>query len=70
MGGSQAVPVDLARRCGKLFGLELYGVDCLQTDAGTVVIEVNEFPNYTGVPGADEKLADYVLACAGGDASR
>jgi glutathione synthase/RimK-type ligase-like ATP-grasp enzyme len=55
----------LARRCGVLFGLELYGVDCLETDAGVVVVEVNEFPNYTGVPGADDRLAEYVLARVG-----
>jgi glutathione synthase/RimK-type ligase-like ATP-grasp enzyme len=52
---------DLGRRCGKLFGLELYGVDCLQTSAGVAVIEVNDFPTYTGVPEADKKLADYII---------
>ncbi|MFQ5776779.1 MAG: RimK family alpha-L-glutamate ligase [Terriglobia bacterium] len=52
---------DLARRCGQLFGLELYGLDCIETPSGLVVIEVNEFGNYTGVPAADGKLADYVL---------
>jgi ribosomal protein S6--L-glutamate ligase len=52
---------ELGRRCGELFGLELYGVDCLETAGGTVVIEVNEFPNYTGVPAADSRLADYVV---------
>jgi ribosomal protein S6--L-glutamate ligase len=57
--------IDLARRCGELFGLDLYGVDCLETEAGTVVVEVNEFPNYTGVPQADDRLADYVLARTG-----
>jgi ribosomal protein S6--L-glutamate ligase len=51
----------LARRCAEIFGLELYGVDCIETDEGLLVIEINDFPNYTGVPGADEKLADYVL---------
>ena len=54
--------LELARRCGALFGLELYGVDCLETESGAVVVvEVNEFPNYTGVPGADERLADYLV---------
>lgn len=53
---------DLGRRCGELFGLALFGVDCLQTPAGLVVIEVNDFPNYTGVPEASEKLTDYILA--------
>lgn len=53
--------LELGRRCGSLFGLELFGVDCIETPASPVVIEVNEFPNYTGVPDADEKLADYVI---------
>lgn len=66
---ARAVPVapDVARlalRCGGLFGLELYGLDCIETDAGPTVIEVNEFPNYTSVPCADERLADYVVAAA------
>ena len=52
----------LGERCRRLFGLELFGIDCLETADGVVVIEVNEFPNYTGVPDADDQLADHVLA--------
>ena len=55
---------DLGRRCGRLFDLELYGVDCILTPDGPVVIEVNDFPNYSAVPNADEKLAAYVLRVA------
>lgn len=51
---------DLGRRCRRLFGLDLYGVDCLETRDGLVVIEVNDFPNYSGVPEANEHLADYI----------
>jgi ribosomal protein S6--L-glutamate ligase len=51
----------LALRCGLLFGLELFGVDCVETKDGPIVIEVNDFPNYTGVPGADETLARYAM---------
>lgn len=51
----------LALRCAELFGLELFGVDCIETPEGVYVIEVNDFPNYSGIPGVDEKLADYVL---------
>jgi len=51
----------LGRRCARLFGLHLYGVDCLQTPGGPLVIEVNEFPNYTGVPDADRALAHYAI---------
>jgi ribosomal protein S6--L-glutamate ligase len=57
-----AAQQEVGRRCGELFGLELYGVDCLETPDGVVVIEVNEFPNYTGVPAADDRLADYVVS--------
>ena len=52
---------ELGRRCGQIFGLELYGVDCIETDSGPLVIEINDFPNYTGVPEADERLADYAV---------
>jgi ribosomal protein S6--L-glutamate ligase len=55
---------ELALRCGRLFGLELFGVDCIEGPDGPLVIEVNEFPNYTGVPGADDLLADHVLSLA------
>jgi ribosomal protein S6--L-glutamate ligase len=63
----QVVPLteswrSLALRCGLAFGLELYGVDCIETEGGPLVIEVNEFPNYSAVPGADEKLSRFVVA--------
>jgi ribosomal protein S6--L-glutamate ligase len=68
---SGPVPMDgrlnqLARLCGQLFGLTVYGVDCLETDAGPVVVEVNDFPNFTTVPDADQLLARHVVSRAGG----
>jgi glutathione synthase/RimK-type ligase-like ATP-grasp enzyme len=51
----------LAVRCRRAFGLELYGIDCIQTPRGARVIEVNDYPNYTGVAGASDKLAAHVL---------
>lgn len=64
---AQLVPLqpawrNLALSCGKVFGLDLFGVDCIETDDGPLVIEVNEFPNYSAVPGADEKLSNHVLS--------
>ena len=47
--------------CGRLFGLELYGVDLIDSPDGPSVIEVNCFPGYRGVPEADRLLADYIL---------
>jgi ribosomal protein S6--L-glutamate ligase len=68
-GLAEATPLDLtpdlrelALRCAELFGLELFGIDCLLTAAGPVVIEVNDFPNYTGIAAADDALASHVLA--------
>jgi glutathione synthase/RimK-type ligase-like ATP-grasp enzyme len=65
--GAELIPVTqemsrIARRCAHLFGLELFGVDILETSRGLVVIEVNDFPNYTAVPAADELIADYLYA--------
>lgn len=52
---------ELARACSAAFGLTLYGVDCLDTPSGPVVVEVNDFPNYSAVPCADAALAAHVL---------
>lgn len=52
---------DLVRRCGKLFGLELYGVDLVKTPSGYSVIEVNCFPGYKGVPQAGDRISRFIL---------
>jgi ribosomal protein S6--L-glutamate ligase len=67
--GSQAVPMtaglrELAFRCGEIFGLELFGVDCIETPDGPLVIEVNDFPNYSAVEDADDMLARFAIARA------
>ena len=54
--------VELALKAGKIFGLEIYGVDVVETKDGLNVIEVNDFPNFTAVPGAAERICDYILA--------
>ena len=52
---------ELVRRCGKLFGLELYGVDLVKTPKGFSVIEVNCFPGYKGVPQGGQRITDFIL---------
>lgn len=54
--------VELALRCGDIFGLDIYGMDAIETPGGLAVIEVNDFPNFTSVPGAADAIADHVLA--------
>lgn len=53
---------DLVRRCGKLFGLELFGVDLVKTPKGYSVIEVNCFPGYKGVPDGGERISRFILS--------
>lgn len=51
----------LVRRCGEVFGLELYGVDLVKTKQGYSVIEVNCFPGYKGVPEGGSRIARFIL---------
>jgi ribosomal protein S6--L-glutamate ligase len=51
----------LARRCGLAFGLELYSVTCIETAQGPIAVAVDDFPDYAGIPSADERLARFVI---------
>ena len=63
--GDDAELEDLVRRCGRVFGLELYGVDLVRTAKGFSVIEVNCFPGFKGVPEAGERISSFILERAG-----
>lgn len=54
--------VQLALAVGTAFDLDLYGLDLLVTERGPLVIDVNSFPGYRGVPGAAEALTSWVDA--------
>lgn len=42
----------IAEQCRRLFGLALFGIDCVVDEAGRpLVVDVNEFPNYRGIRG-------------------
>lgn len=65
-GGAEPVALpptwrDLARRCGELFGLSLFGVDCIETANGLRVIAVKDFPDYPGGAEIDAHLAAYIV---------
>ncbi len=36
----------IASACAEVFGLSLFGVDCVEVDGELMVVEVNEYPNY------------------------
>jgi ribosomal protein S6--L-glutamate ligase len=54
----------IALRCGALFGVGLYGLDVLIGRDGPVVVDVNSFPGYSGVPAVAPVIADYIDAYA------
>lgn len=54
----------LARRVGQVFGLDLYGVDVLETPQGLMLVDINDFPSFYGVPRKVASVAEYILHAA------
>jgi ribosomal protein S6--L-glutamate ligase len=52
---------DIALTCGRACGLELWGVDVAVTKDGPHVIEVNDFPTFSGIPEAGALIARHTL---------
>lgn len=52
--------IRITRQTGRIFDLRLYGVDLLISEQGPVVVDVNSFPGFRGVPGADDALVELV----------
>ena len=50
----------IALRCGEVTGLSLYGLDMIEGLDGPVVIDLNYFPSYRGVPDAAAAIADHI----------
>jgi ribosomal protein S6--L-glutamate ligase len=56
--------LQLARRVGQVFGLDLYGVDVLETPEGLMIIDINDFPSFNGVPRKVAMVSEYILHAA------
>ena len=54
----------LAQRVGQVFGLDLYGVDVLETAQGLMLVDINDFPSFYGVPRKVAAIAEYILHAA------
>jgi ribosomal protein S6--L-glutamate ligase len=52
--------VRIIQGIGRVFDLRLYGVDLLMTERGPMIVDVNSFPGFRGVPGADDALVALV----------
>jgi len=50
----------LALVIGQTLNMPLYGVDLLITEKGPLIVDVNAFPGFRGVPGASQALVELV----------
>jgi len=55
---------DIARRCGRAFGIDLYSVDIIESSGKPYVVDMCSIPGCGGVPDAPRHLASYLLAAA------
>ncbi len=56
--------LQLAQRVGRVFGLDLYGVDVLETPQGLMLVDINDFPSFYGVPRKVAAISEYILHSA------
>jgi ribosomal protein S6--L-glutamate ligase len=54
----------LALQVGRLFGLDIYGLDVVETSKGPVVVDINDFPSFGNVPEAEKLVARSVIETA------
>jgi ribosomal protein S6--L-glutamate ligase len=54
----------LALQVGAFFGLDIYGVDMVETPQGLTILDINDFPSFARVPFAAPRIAQYVLHTA------
>jgi ribosomal protein S6--L-glutamate ligase len=57
---------EIALRCGRVFGLGLYGVEIVQGREGPVVVDFDRAPCLLGVPHAAALLARHIESVVGG----
>jgi ribosomal protein S6--L-glutamate ligase len=50
----------IANEIGRVFNMRLYGIDLLMPEQGPIIVDVNGFPGFRGVPGADSALVAMV----------
>jgi len=55
---------EIALRCGRAFGIDLYGVDIIESEGKPYVVDMDSIPGYKGVPNAPRLLAEYFLNAA------
>jgi predicted glycosyltransferase len=56
--------VDIARRCGAALGIDLFGINVVESAGRPYVVDMSSFPSFRGVPDAARRVAKYVLKAA------
>lgn len=51
----------LALDIGNIFGLDIYGIDVVETPQGLVLLDINDFPSFGGVPSAAMRVSEYIV---------
>jgi glutathione synthase/RimK-type ligase-like ATP-grasp enzyme len=47
-------------RLGRKFGMSVFGLDCIMTDKGPYVVDVNDFPSFRSVPEGLSLISDHI----------
>jgi len=55
---------DIVLSCGRAFGIDLYGVDIIESGGKAYVVDMCSIPGFKGVPDAPQRLARYFRAAA------
>jgi ribosomal protein S6--L-glutamate ligase len=55
---------EIAQRCGRAFGIDLYGVDIVESEGRAYVVDMSSIPGFKGVPDAPVHLANYYYSMA------
>ena len=55
---------EMTRRVGQVFGIDLYRVDIVVSQGRPLVVDVDKFGSFVGVPEAPARLADYLYTAA------
>jgi ribosomal protein S6--L-glutamate ligase len=55
---------DIAVRCGRAFGIDLYGIDIIESEGQPYVVDMSSIPGFKGVPDAPLHVASYFHGAA------
>src|SRR6266516_2080245 len=55
---------ELTLGCGRAFGIDLYGVDIIESEGTPYVVDMCSIPGFKGVPDAPQLLAQYFYTAA------